>query len=304
MSFFRKRWVAITLCIVMIIGALAIGQKKSQNEKNTLQISSTVQQWGRENKAAYTRYARDEAGLLDEDTLNDLAQFNAQSDYAYGCICGLWIASDLQGQDMEDAAFSYADQLGLGENDYILLLDASAEEWYFAFGDAASSYVDHALEILVTGSTTAVFSDPDASVLKLYDGLSGWYADNLPATGEDSGNARTNVGMVAGGSILFIVLIGLLIAVSLLSALMRAGRRIVGGWMPIFIPHGRRHGPGPWMGPGPGPGPRPNPGARPHNGTTSRPSSGAGGFGSGNRGNFGRGGGFGGGNRGGFGGKR
>ena len=44
MSFFRKRWVAITLCIVMIIGALAIGQKKSQNEKNTPQISSTVQQ--------------------------------------------------------------------------------------------------------------------------------------------------------------------------------------------------------------------------------------------------------------------
>ena len=95
-----------------------------------------------------------------------------------------------------------------------------------------------------------------------------------------------------------------LAAHSVLSALMRAGRRIVGGWMPIFIPHGRRHGPGPWMGPGPGPGPRPNPGARPHNGTTSRPSSGAGGFGSGNRGNFGRGGGFGGGNRGGFGGKR
>lgn len=316
MKFLQKRWVAITLCVLMIVAAFGISNRKQTNAQYDPSDSDSAENWAGENYASYTRYVQDDAGLFSDKAVREISEYNARLDYYYGSICGVATTSDLDGQDIVDAAYDAAEFIGLGENDYLLFLDEGTEDWYFVPGEAASYYVDNRLEILVTGYMDTIFSDPDDSVRGLFPELTGWCDDTVPladTAAEGSGN-----GMVAGGVILFVMLIALLITVAVISSMVRAGRRFVGGWWPVFIGRTRpryhvHHTPPP----GPRPGPRPNPGPRP--GAGSRPSAGprpgsssrrsSSGFGGSSRGNFGRGGGgFGGGSRGGrgggFGGKR
>lgn len=309
MKFFQKRWVAITLCVLMIVAALAIGQAKNSTTEYQPGSSTSAKNWQEENYGSYTRYIRDDAGLLSDETIRRVAEYNASSDYSYGSICGLWIAEDLGGEDLEELAFDYADELGLGSSDFFLLLDAESEDWYFACGDEVYYYKDNQLEILVIGAVSAIFTDTDEAVLELYEELFDWYAEELPLA--DAWENGSDSVMIAGGSVFFVGLIVLLVIAAVFSAMIRAGKRFVGragSWWPVlFLTGRRRHDPfGPAGRPGPGPrnGPRPGGPSRFSGGPRS---GGAGGFGSSSRGGFNRGGGFGGGNRGGrggFGGKR
>lgn len=312
MKFLQKRWVAITLCVLMIVAAFGIAGRKQANAQYDPTDSGSAENWAGENYASYTRYVQDDAGLFSDKTIREISEYNARLDYYYGSICGVATATDLDGQDIVDAAYDSAELIGLGASDYLLFLDEGSSDWYFVPGEAASYYVDNRLEILVTGYMDTIFSDPDDSVRGLFRELEDWYSDTVPLAdtkAEGSGN-----GTVAGGVILFVLLIVILIIIAVISSLARAGRRVVGGWWPVFIgrsrPRYRVHHTPP---PGPRPGPRPNPGPRP--GAGSRPGagprpggssgrSGSGGFGGSNRGSFGRsGGGFGGSSRGGGGGR-
>jgi len=303
MKFFQKRWVAILLCILMIVSGLAIGQAKNKQTEYAPENQASAHDWAQDNYEAYLRYIYDDAGLLSDSTVRKLSEWNAAFDYSHDSICGVGIVDGIDGNDLEDAAFALGAEIGLGENDYFLLLDADAEDWYFVYGDEAAYYVDNRLEILVTGAMASAFRDTDDALLELFRELEDWYQEQMPV----SMSAGGSTGMEAGGTIFFVLLLVLLIVLAVISSLLRAGRRVIGGvsgWWPLFFVgrthHRRSYGPGPRPGPhvGPRPGPKPRPG-----GSGQRRS--AGGFGGSSRGNFSRGGGFGGGNRGGgFGGRR
>lgn len=300
MKFFKKRWVAVTLCILMILAALSIGQVKSRVNVYDPSDQEMAEDWGEDNASSYTRYIYDEAGLLSSGTIGKLAEYNAAFDYTYGTIVGVGIAELTDGSDLEDHAFVLANEIGLGERDYFLLLDTDSQDWYFAYGEDAGVYADHRLEILVTGAMKEPFRNPDDTLLDLFDELEEWCADTLPVESErfDGGSMIR----VAGGTILFVLLIIGLVLASVISAIGRAGRRFVhrsAFWGPTI--HVR--GPHFHAGPRPGPGPRPTSGPRPGGSSMGGRKTGSGGFGSGSRGGFSRGGGFGG-SRGGFGGKR
>lgn len=301
MKFFKKRWVAVTLCILMILAALSIGQVKSRVDSYDPSDHESAEDWGEDNASSYTQYVHDEAGLLKSGTIEKLAEYNAAFDYAYGAIVGVGIVELTDDSDLEDFAFVLANEVGLGERDYFLLLDTGSQNWYFAYGEDAGNYVDHRLEILVTGAMKEPFRDPDDTLLELFDELEDWCQDTLPTESQrfDGGSMIR----VAGGTVLFVLLIIGLVLASVISAIGRAGRRFVhrsAFWGPTI--HVR--GPHFHSGPRPGPGPRPTSGPRPGGGSMGGRKTGSGGFGSGSRGGFSRGGGFGGGSRGGFGGKR
>jgi len=299
MKFFQKRWVAITLCVLMILAAFGISGSKQDQTVYRPSDSDEAEEWGEDNYGSYTRYILDQADLFSDNTVRKLSEYNAGFDYAHGSICGVATVSSLDGQPIDDVAYDAAESIGLGGSDYLLLLDEETEDWYFVYGDDASYYVDNRLEILVTGAMDTVFTDTDDTMLALFDDLEDWYSDTVPPADAD----YNGDGMVVGGSFLFIALIVILILLALISSTIRAGRRLVGGWWPLFIGGNHRrtrfhHAPPP----GPRPGPRPN--SRPKT-THSSGRGRTGGFGGSSRGNFGRGGGFGGGSRGGgFGGKR
>lgn len=303
MKFFQKRWVAGIICLLMIVAAFGISANKQEKAVYQPSNSEAAEDWGEENYQAYTRYVLDEAGLFSEKTIREVSEYNAEFDYAYGSICGIATVSSLDGQSIEDAAYDTAERIGLGEHDYLLLLDEQSKDWYFVYGDAAAAYVDHRLEILVTGAMDTILRNPNEDLTELFDDLEDWCSDTLPLAASQGANSQS--GGTAIGTGLFVLLIVVLVIVSLASATIRAGRRIVGGWWPMFIGRPRRvrfhhHTPPP--------GHRPPTGPRP--GTGPKMSSGgsrSGGFGGSSRGSFGRGGGFGGssrGGRGGFGGKR
>lgn len=287
MKFFQKRWVAITLCVLMIAASVAIGRARTANDAaKEYQPASTsaAEAWGRDNYGSFTRYIRDDAGLLSEKTIRTLSERNAALDYAYDSICGVAIVDlGIASEKMEDEAFDLGYELGLGEADFFLLLDTKSRDWYFAYGTDAGQYVDHSLEVLLTGAMDEVFDAPEQTLTKLFDNLGDWYGKNVPvANSKDSGSTIRTVGGIA--VLLFLLVI--LIVGSVISALLR-------GWMPFLflnhLHHHHHHGP---TGPNPNPGPRPRSGGR------------AGGFGGSSRGNFRGGGGFGGGSRGGgFGGR-
>lgn len=310
MKILKKRPVAILLTLVMIAAAVGIGWARAPQTPSAdydPQSGAAAAKWAEENWEEYDRWVSDGAGILERDTEEKIAKYNAELDYTYGSIAGLITVSGLD-EDMEQAAYDLGDQLGLGQSDLVILLDTESEQWYLTGGDNIVSYLDNALRILATERLKNFAGGADKAALSFYQGLMDWYETNIPQEGSHGGESA---GDEAVG--FFVILVFVVIVILILA---RPRRRTFWFGGPRPPRHGPRppYGPGPrpprgGMGPGPG-GPRPPRSAPPR--STPRPpagSSGGGsrGFGSSSRGGFGGSssrGGFGGGgsSRGGFGG--
>lgn len=301
MKFFKKRWVAIVLCIVMIVCALAIGSRHSTASDYKPESLSEAQQWGKENYETFTRYICDEAGLLSDSTVETISGRNGALDYSYGSIVGLWIVNE-EDLDLAEETEKQFESMGLGDKDFLFALNICDEDWYFRYGSEAGYYVDQKLEILITESISSVFTRTDQTIKGLYEDLGEWYNDTMPLAQQDEYYGENEWTVVGGSAVIVFLLIVLVIVLIVVSAI-RSCRRVVYGYRPwFFVGHHRHHHP-----PHHDPGPRPGPGMHPHQGP--RPSSGfghqrpggPGGFGGPGRGGHsgGSGGGFGGGSRGG-----
>lgn len=286
MKFLKKRWVAVVLCVIMVLAAVVIAVGRTQTATYEPSNLHAAEDWGEENYEAYTGFVRDEADALSTGTVKALSEVNAALDYTYGSICGVAVVDGVSGT-MEDAAYDMYATLELGDDDCLLLLDVAQEQWYFVYGDDFSWYVDNELEILFQGGLNDDYDKLNSMLPETFEELADWYEDHVPVEQEGAAEASYGGG-IAIMSILLIVLVIVIVVISILNSIRR---RIVGGWgfwgghwhhhhrptpPPPPGPHyGLHHGPGP----GPRPGGRPNPGPRPGG---SRPSGGrSGGFGGG-----------------------
>lgn len=259
MSFLRKRWVAWTLCILMIIAALGIGQAKETKRGYDPSNAEFAEDWGAEHYASYTRFVKDESGLLSGEVIRMIASHNAALDYSYDSILGIGIIDGLGGRNMEDAAYDMGYEIGLGEQDYFLLLDTKSKDYWFVSGDDVAMYVDHQLEIVITENMAEVFTDPEDAFEDLFDDLEDWYRDHIPVS--SSGEKNVHTAGIIGGSVFFVFLITVLIMAAVISACIRTTRRFIrrrsGFWPLLFIGnrfhrntfnHGTPPGPGPMHG--------------------------------------------------------
>lgn len=233
MKFLQKRWVAVILCVVMVVAAVAIGQAKGNR----------AEKWGEKNYTAYTKFLWDDADMLSESAEKTLCVVNGELDYYYGSICGVATVSGLDGQNMEDLAYETAEEMGLGEYDCFVLLDGETGEYWFASGYEFERYVDNELELLFRESLQDGVTDADRQLPALFEKLPDWYENNVPVDG--TGQSRVN-GLTVGGSVFFLLLIVLFIVAAVVSALVRAGRRMTGGFRagaPLFFFGGPRYRP-------------------------------------------------------------
>lgn len=297
MEFFQKKWVSIVLCVVMVVAAIGITQNKRHQNEYHPESEAIAENWGEENYTGYTQYISD-SGFLSDGTIQEISKYNASFDYSYGSICGVAVVDHLSEQTISQEAIAQSEALQLGDCDCLLVMYPDAEDWYFAYGDTFSYYVDQELEILIKGSMNEAAANPEEILPELFEELSDWYEDHYPVS-QDSDDGVKYASSLEHGSFLIVLLV-LIVMIIVFSSLARAGRRFIWGWGPtIFV--GRRHRPfrtGPYFHHNPGPGTR---------NTGPRPSGRSGGFGRSSRGGgFGdRGGGFGGGSRGGgFGGRK
>ena len=289
MKFLQKRAVAVTLTVLMVALSLAVGFGRAGT-------AATSGNSAAEQSEKYERYIRDEAGLLDNELIDEISQRNAASDEAFGSVCALVTLDELPGDEREKLADQWFDRMELGEMDCILLFSVEDGMWQFWFGADLGWYADSALEDIVYRASERIVSDPSVGLPVLYADLAGWYGSTLPS--QQYASSGTQAGSFIGTAaivVFIVVLIFVLSAAGTVRRVVRGPRIFFGGPTIIHRTHFHR--------PPPPPGPHFRPGG------PSRPMSGGprGGFG-GSRPSGGSRGGFGGsgrsGSRGGFGGRR
>lgn len=286
--------------------------------------------------AYLSAYLVDEAGVLSAGTEKSVLLYNANWDkLSRGILAVVTTRGTASLGGIEEAAWTWAEDLLLGENDAILLIDAGAEDYrlvasgtfYDLLAAQSASFVDACMAGYVQQR------DYDGGVLNLMGQL-----HLLQGSGAHSSGGGA-FGIIATLIPIFVLLIFLIVVFTMLDSLRYSGWYGRYGGMPVPPvvyrpilwwhrpgsswyrrrcapppPHHRGPGPRPPMGGGPG-GPRPPMGGGPRpprppmGGGFTPPRSGSfgggsrgGGFGGPRSGSFGggsRGGGFGGGSRGG-----
>ncbi len=286
--------------------------------------------------AYLSAYLVDEAGVLSAGTEKSVLLYNANWDKnSRGILAVVTTRGTASLGGIEEAAWTWAEDLLLGENDAILLIDAGAEDYrlvasgtfYDLLAAQSASFVDACMAGYVQQK------DYNGGVLNLMGQL-----HLLQGSGAHSSGGGA-FGIIAALIPIFVLLIFLIVVFTMLDSLRYSGWYGRYGGMPVPPvvyrpilwwhrpgsswyrrrcapppPHHRGPGPRPPMGGGPG-GPRPPMGGGPRpprppmGGGFTPPRSGSfgggsrgGGFGGPRSGSFGggsRGGGFGGGSRGG-----
>ena len=131
MKFFQKRGVAIVVLILAIVASSAWGLHKAPavstpegGEKLDPSLST----------AAFTQYVRDEAGVLSDKTEEAIGLYNANWDKMFGSIMA--VVTTESANDIENAAYDYAIEMQLAENDAILVIAKQQQDYYLvASGD-------------------------------------------------------------------------------------------------------------------------------------------------------------------------
>ena len=212
MKFFKKRWVAVILCIVMVAVSFVLADSR--------RIRS-AEDWGRRYADNYRWLVVDAGELLSERTEEELAAVIGALDYRHGAVMALQTVEHVPGT-MEEAARECAWYMELSEADALLLVEAEHRSWYLYTGSTFVQYADGQLTQLMEASLADEVRKPDRQLTELYSELLQWYADHIPNT-EDSG--RTAAPGSLFGSILVACLLAVLVLLALLAALVRAVKR-------------------------------------------------------------------------------
>ena len=125
MKFFQKRGVAIVVLILAIVASSAWGLHKAPavstpegGEKLDPSLST----------AAFTQYVRDDADVLSDKTEEAIGLYNANWDKMFGSIMA--VVTTESANDIENAAYDYAIEMQLAENDAILVIAKQQQDYY------------------------------------------------------------------------------------------------------------------------------------------------------------------------------
>ena len=131
MKFFQKRGVAIAVLILAILASGAWGLHKApvvSTPEGGEKLDSSL------STAAFTQYARDDAGVLSDKTEEAIGLYNANWDKMFGSIMA--VVTVQSSDDLENTAYDYAEAMQLGTNDAILLIAKQQQDYYLvASGD-------------------------------------------------------------------------------------------------------------------------------------------------------------------------
>lgn len=302
MKALKKYPLAIILTLVMIAAAVGIGLWRAPSSSPTPPASGGSALDTSLSISAYRKWIVDDASILSSSAEQQLALYCANWDQRYNSLVAVVTVMDPP-DALDDYAYEFGYDLGLGENDAILAVSPASGECYLATGDNfATMLTDSMVSDYLSTYLGQDFLDGkyDDTVLRLFSALNELYYSTF-GLGElesqvyspASSNAAlfVTVGSVSGIVVSLIVLLILFIVVASIidSARYRTYRTRYYGvpnppvvYRPILFWHGprsswyRRR----WAAPPPPPprGPR-GPGSRP--GSSPRPPQNGGTFGGG-----------------------
>ena len=162
----KRTGVAVLLTVVMIVAAVVIGLARRPGH-NLPAAESGASTW----------YVSDQAGVLSSSAIRQLQENNRTLDSSMGVVIGC-ITCNYGKNDLYNYAIDQAEKMGLGANDFVVVLDISGENYWLIQG---SGLVD-----LFTDDDCAAYAweymeqpfaqgDYSQALLSLSDALTQWY---------------------------------------------------------------------------------------------------------------------------------
>lgn len=166
MNPFKRTGVAVLLTALMIIAAVGIGLARRPNRDRPT-VESGDSAW----------YVSDQAGVLTEAGIGQLRKNNQNLDSSMGVVIGC-ITCNYGKDDLGNYAMDQAEAMGLGANDFVVVLDISGENYWliqgsnlvdvFSDDDCAAYAYAYMEESFAQGDYTQ-------ALLSLTDALTQWY---------------------------------------------------------------------------------------------------------------------------------
>lgn len=174
MSILKKQGVAWAITAVMIVAAVAIGLGRAN-------APTDDPVWDPPGPGASgLMYVYDEANVLSSSTEKKLSERNRQLYDDMDVVIAV-VTCNYGGDDLGGYAVDYADDIGLGGYDFIVVLDISGDNYWLVQGvdlidwfsdDDCGDYAwDYMEDDFARG-------DYDSAVLSLTKALADWYYDN------------------------------------------------------------------------------------------------------------------------------
>lgn len=116
MKFFKNRFVAVVLTLLVMVGCLGYGQYKKPADMA---------------QPTYSDWTYDGADMLSEETEALVDGYNARWDEAYSGVTAVATVPSTRNWDIYDYAVTMGEYWGLGANDMLLLMDEGGDQYYF-----------------------------------------------------------------------------------------------------------------------------------------------------------------------------
>ena len=162
----KRTGVAVLLTVVMIVAAVVIGLARRPGH-NLPAAESGASTW----------YVSDQAGVLSSSAIRQLQENNRTLDSSMGVVIGC-ITCNYGKNDLYNYAMDQAEKMGLGANDFVVVLDISGENYWLIQGSGlVDLFTDDDCASYAWEYMEQPFAQGDYSqaLLSLSDALTQWY---------------------------------------------------------------------------------------------------------------------------------
>ena len=135
MNILKKQGVAWVITIVMIVAAIGIGAGKANTSAVTPEPSQTYAPIVND----ASQYVYDDAGVLSSSEEKELSRLVGEMYASTGSVVAC-VTTNYGWDDLYDFALDYADSIGLGAYDFIVVLDISGENYWLVQGIGLVDY--------------------------------------------------------------------------------------------------------------------------------------------------------------------
>ena len=196
MKFFRKTWVAVTLSLIMIVGAVAIGQFKDRGP-----AASNPQQLGLDSTLStsqYHQYVMDDADVLSSAEEERISLYNANWIQRYDSLIAVAVVDQVDGT-VEDYAYDLGTRMELASADGVLVIDVDSGNSYLAVGPdypmSDSQITSYMNSYLYADVMNQKYGD---GVLNLFQNINEYYVSEFGLGYLDNGSSVSSSSALIG----------------------------------------------------------------------------------------------------------
>lgn len=183
-SFLKKQGVAWALTILMIVASVGIGRAKASSPGHNAPAPEPTRPPNASSVIPVDQNSLiyDEAGVLSSSAVKKLDRRNEKLLDDMNTAIGV-VTCSYAGDDLYDYTLDWAQELGLGEYDFIVILEVSGQRYGLVQGASLSSegwFSDRDCADYLDKYLKKSFDkgDYDKAVLSLTEALEEWYYDN------------------------------------------------------------------------------------------------------------------------------